>query len=214
MLDETIPEASDAFVLVLERGDQRATLRFDFDPQRSLRALAHGRSYALSHLEEELGAAVRGSVLALGEALSRGGPELMPFVELLGGLEATLRDFDPAARLTLRRRVPRGQPTPRWAPELRSAEPDSPGPALWPMDAELEGIRLGLRRLIKREWLSREGAERDAAWLARHGLRTRWFGDPGRGPGILFAAPEAETLDRAEALEPETRRRDPRWWGA
>src|SRR5690349_7107951 len=57
--------------VVIGDGRGTATLMFVPDPEKKRRALAHGRGYALSHVERTLPPSLREDVIGLGRAFSR-----------------------------------------------------------------------------------------------------------------------------------------------
>src|SRR5436305_95966 len=75
---------------------------------------------------------------------------------------------------------------------------------LWPYDTETTAMRLGLRRLVLREWLDEGQGEADAQWLESHGLVVARARDrPESGPLALFAARDEATIASAREAHRE-----------
>ncbi|MEZ4399504.1 MAG: hypothetical protein R3B06_05775 [Kofleriaceae bacterium] len=148
--------------LVCALGEQRLIVTITPDPARALRALVRRSGHAVAHLGTPpagpLGAAVR-ALAGAGDDAPPG-----PTAALAVALAAVVQDAAPAATIA----ITAAPAPPRWSSRLRSGMP--PGDALWPFDAELVGLELGLRRLVKRECFSDAAEAIDRAWLAGAGV--------------------------------------------
>ncbi|MEZ4220088.1 MAG: DUF483 domain-containing protein [Polyangiaceae bacterium] len=96
---------------------------------------------------------------------------------------------------------------PKWPGRLRSGAP-APG-GVSPADPELVGIRLGLRRLIKRECRDPRDAEVASRWLHQAGLSVLQVTPVALdGQVVLLAAKEEALLGEALELELTARRHE------
>ncbi len=191
----------ESLLLMLTRGSAQATLRLFRDPGRAQRAFAHGGGYGIEHFDRVLDVRLHAALEALVSALRTSSAEEPIFgVRLMSALEQAARDR--GASLRPRRLVRDGQQVPRWPAAMRTGPPPD-DESLWPYDAELAALELGLRRLIRREWGAgeEEARARDARWLAAHGLCTAEH--PRREGVVVLAAPSEAVL--AEASEHERR---------
>ncbi len=92
--------------------------------------------------------------------------------------------------------------TPRWPSWLRSGAPPASGPGLWPFDAELVGLELGLRTLVKREHFTEVAADTDGAWLAGQGILVSRPDLPrSDARRVTFGARSERALHDAQRLE-------------
>jgi len=97
-------------------------------------------------------------------------------------------------------------PIPVWPASLRNGLP-APG-EIWPADVELVSLRVGLRRLIKRETSSARETAESEAWLGSQGLAVRSAGT------VVFAAAEGVLCDEAARAEADLgRAENVRWLG-
>jgi hypothetical protein len=191
--------AGDRSVLWLEYQGERMTLLLVCDPQQEEQALAHGCGYALSYLDRNLSAVIRPILLKAAKAFNGrskilSGP--LQTVELLRSL------LPPEVQLTLRGTAPAGLSLPRWPGFLRTGPSPRLEQSLWPFDPELAAMRAGLRRLAKRDWLTPQQRDKDAAWLKENGVlvsSTETADSEGRY--ALFAAASSDVLNRALAAE-------------
>jgi hypothetical protein len=175
-------------VLRLVHEGRAAILRVEED--RGQRALARAGGWALSY-SGELPRALREVVLAVGARFGA--------LREMGDATARLREIAEAVAPGARLEVADGgmRRLPRWPSTLRTGIAPLEGGEIWPFDAELAGLELDARRLIKRECFDAASAARDRAWLESHALPVREV-----APGVLFAARDARSLgdeiDRAE----------------
>ncbi len=167
---------AETWLIAVDADGERTTLLVARDPQRKERSFVHTGTFAISHLESRAAPFLR-------EALARASPrDIEDLCAQIGGK-------------VLRRLLP-GQRVPHWPVSIRRGAPE--GDRLWPFDAELVGLRLGLRRLIRREGLDEAEAAREASYFQQAGLTVRWLGPP---HGTLVAAIELAVL--AEAADRE-----------
>lgn len=169
------------------------TLRLDHDPARSRRALARGGDWALAYTDRSLPPSLREAVLALGEAFGRTRPSSS--AEAQAVLEQLVDQHLPGASTSASAAV---DAFPRWSggPRSAAAQPGS----FWPFDPELNGLRRGARRLIKRDGLEAHELPSTLEWFAAHGVSTR-VAVEADGRRVVFAAYEEELL--ATALKAE-----------
>ena len=199
-------------ILELAHDGAVVRLRLEADPRGEQRALVHAGGYALSHAGALAPGPLRELVLAAAKQLAARAAEPVtvtvtesvtvvdesrPAASIIGQLRRIVGALAPTAQLTL---VRAGQPAPpRWPSSLRTG---APGPGqLWPFDAELAGLRLGLRRIVKREAFDDEAEAADRAWLAAAGVATARVGpvDPdGRRVLLGSLAPLVPSLAAAE----------------
>ncbi len=178
----------------LRRDDDVVTLRLFDDPRHERRVFRRAGAIGITHVEPTVPPRLLGAIGALQRHL-----EARP-----DRLDGAFED----AHLELLRATFDDQRIPHWPPSMRSGPA---GPHPWSYDAELEGFTLGLRALIRREWLASDPARADdERWLAAHGLRTRAV--PAEGARlIVLAANDDATLDEAVALEALVERPSPGW---
>ncbi|HIA00642.1 MAG TPA: hypothetical protein EYN66_01800 [Myxococcales bacterium] len=169
------------------------------DPEKKEQALAHGSEYALSYLDRTLAPAVRNILLTAADSFDGQNAAVAGPQEAIESLRTLL----PAeATLTVRCTLPVDQHLPRWPGTLRTGPVMPLEQGLWPYDPEAAAMLAGRRRLIKREWLTSEQQEKDAAWLAQHDLIVESADSvDSRGRFALFAAADDETLQNAHAAE-------------
>jgi hypothetical protein len=182
-----------SLLLRVTLGDAVA-LRLDHDPSRARRALARGGDWALSYTDRSLAPSLREAVLAIGKAFERtrpsSGAEALSLLEGLVAEHLAGAAIEPAAATV--------EAFPRWSGAIRST-PAQPG-SFWPFDAELSGLRRGVRRLIKRDGLAPHEVQGTLDWFAAHDVVTR-VAVEADGRRVVFAAVQAELL--ATALEAE-----------
>src|SRR5258708_8031028 len=154
-----------AVFVELRLQDTSVLLRLQPDRERSVRALAHGAGYALSHLDTAPTPAMRAVLADLAASFENAGAKPAGESAARSALERAVRDVVPIATLHTRRRVPIDQRVPRWPLRMRSGAPDPARRRLWPYDVETAAMRLGQRRLVLREWLAGGGAHGRAALL-------------------------------------------------
>jgi len=184
--------------LRLRRGADSVTLRLFADPQRSRRVYLRAGDFGITHVEGVIPLNLAPDIAALQRALERGLDGLLALVAEGGPLAVLRATFD-------------DQRVPHWPPSMRSGAGGAP---LWPFDAELTGLALGLRRLIRREWLASDPARaEDERWLASNGLSCRSIpADEDRV--VVLASDDASVLETACALEPHVERPSPQWEAA
>lgn len=175
----------------LRRGGATVTLRLELDGERRQRALVHFDGMALSHAGP-LGP-LRELVLALAARLRE------PFTPTADALPiqrvtAIVAALAPDATLVAR---PAAATLPRWPSTLRTGA--APADRLWPFDAELAGLRLGLRRAVKRECFDDASEDADRTWLASQGVPTERVGpvEPD-GRRVLLGGEVTDALRAAE----------------
>ena len=179
--------------LDLRVGGDAVTLRVEPD-DAAKGALARGGGVALSHLDLEPAPPIRSK---LGQ-LARAFVEHAANGSALDALGRAVRETFPHATLHSKRRIDVEQRTPRWPLRMRSGAPDPSRGRLWPFDGETTAMRLGLRRLVLREWLDEEDAKADARWLEENGLVVERAHDrPESGSIALFAARDRATITDA-----------------
>lgn len=172
---------------VLVRATLASTLhlRARWDPNGRRRCWARSGGWALEHVERELDEGWRGALpqlratLALPEGAAQAADALISALDRVG------------AQATQRGALPEGVQPPAWPLEIRRGALVPP----WPFDAELAGLELGLRRVIKRQPRSARERDEDAAWLSAHGLEVREV------EGTLLGARDRESLAEAMTLE-------------
>lgn len=197
--------------LELVRGSDRVTLRLFRDEEGVARAFARGGGYAVEHVERAVPAGCERALEALARALERGEREPAWAPRLLPRLRAAVDRADPAARLVARRVLLDAQPVPAWPAGMRSGAPSGAG-ALWPYDAELTALKLGVRRLVRREWGAAEddARARDAERLSARGLRLDVHRREG-GRVVVLAARDRAVLEQARAHEARVESDAPGW---
>jgi hypothetical protein len=180
--------------LRLKRGQDTVTLRVFSDPRGARRAYTHAGGFGIAHVEPVIPKSLVPAITGLRAALERG-LEHTAWTDESTALEVLRATFD-------------DQRVPHWPPSMRSG---AGGEALWPFDAELEGMRRGLRRLIRREWLASDEARGgDERWLASNDLTCRAI--PAEGDRVVvLASNDPSALEAAVALEPHVERPSPRW---
>jgi hypothetical protein len=195
---------SDTIYLELRVGDDAVTLRLEPDREAATSAWVRAGGWALSHLDHDPSPAIRARLSALGRAFAACG-------SVARAVEETFR----GATLRTKRRVDVDQRAPRWPLRLRSGAPDAarlPHGSIWPFDAETTAMRLGLRRLVLREWLHEGDADADARWLEDDGLVVERVRDrPESGPVALFAAHDRAILVEAREAHRAACTPDARW---
>ncbi len=174
----------DSLLFEVLLSNERALFLLEPDPDGSKPALARAPGHALSHLDLELGPALRELLPGLRQRLAAASAA-DPATALRNALGG-------AARVELHRRLLHGQSVPRWPLSLRSGRPEPR--SIWPFDAESAGLELGLRRAIFREGRSDEEARLDRAWLESRGFLVQARGRD------LVAARDAAVLTRAVEL--------------
>lgn len=186
--------------LRLRRASDVVTLRLFSDPRHERRVYRRAGAVGITHVEATVPTSLVSAVGTLQRALERG-------VEALDdGLDRTLAED--GSTLEVLRATFDDQRIPRWPPSMRSG-PHGPHP--WSYDAELEGLLLGLRMLIRREWLASDEARADdERWLASNGLCTRAVPAEGARVAVL-AANDPAVLETAAALEALVERPSPGW---
>ena len=99
---------------------------------------------------------------------------------------------------------------PRWPSTLRTGVPRGEARSIWPFDAELTGLEIGKRRIVKREAFDEPAALADIAWLEENGVIVRRAnappGDDGRR--VHFGGFDPKEIDAAVELEDRLRRQD------
>lgn len=158
----------DAHVMQLLRW-KGSLLRLERDPNHQRPALAHLDGWALSHFGPSTEA-----LRELSHLLRAGQGEPLPRLLSVGA--SLVRVFVVEPKL------------PRWSEVHRIGEPAP----LLPFDPEVVGLRLGLRRIAKRDELDDATAKQVEAWWHSQGLRTR------RVDHCVFGALEETHLDDAE----------------
>lgn len=172
---------------------ESVVLRLEHDPTHARPALAYGGDWALSYADRELPKSLRDGVLNIGGDFGRTQPSTG--AEAIGILQALVAERFAGARLELGAPV---RALPRWSGAIRSR---AAGPGEhWPFDAELVGLRRGMRRLIKRDGLSPSEVPTTERWFEQHGLLTRAAPDSD-DRRVVFAAGDAALL--AAAVEAE-----------
>lgn len=169
-------------------------LRLDHDPERTRRSLSRAGDWALAYTDRSLAPSLRDAVLAIGKAFERTHPT--SGAEALATLERLVAEHLPGASTEPASAAV--DAFPRWSGAPRSA-PAQPG-SFWPFDAELSGLRRGVRRLIKRDGLAPHEVQSTLDWFAAHGVATQ-VAIEADGRRVVFAAFEGELL--ATALEAE-----------
>ena len=172
----------ESWVIAIDTGATRTTLLLEPDGADKRRAFVHAGGFVISHLEASATQSIRGALLAISGDVS--------VDQLCERLSTDER------RVTVVRRIDGRQRVPHWPVALRRGAPERG--RLWPFDAELAGIRLGTRRLVRREGLDAGEAERERAYFVQHGLAVRWLGPP---HGTLVASLDPAVLDEAAARE-------------
>ncbi len=222
-------------ILELMLDGAAVTLRLERDLRQERRALVHVGGYALSHAGTLEAGAMRELVVAIARRSAdtdtdtdTGTGTVTDTVTGTDTVTDTVTDTDtdtaaaaaavvarlgrivarlaPSARLAI---VARALPAPpRWPSRLRTGAPrlDS----LWPFDAELAGLRLGLRRLVKREAFDDDAEAADRAWLAAAGVATIRVGpiDPDGRRVLLGALDPRAVTDELRDAEARLRRSD------
>ena len=203
-------------ILTLEHEGASVALRLEPDPDRRYRALVHGVGHALSHAGS-LPVALRALVLDAAERFESDAPGSTD--DAITRLRSAIADLAPGARLSVVVEVTGARGMPRWSSALRTGAPRLDGGGIWPFDAELAGLRLGTRRIVKRECATDASAAADRAWLERNAVHVRAAGQPDSGGRrVLFGALDAgllgRDLDDAERALREGRDADSiRWLG-
>ncbi len=178
-------------VLQLEHDGAHVSLRLEDDPRRERRALAHGGGFALSHGGELAPGPMRDLVIAIGRAFA--GRAALDLDDAIAALQAIA--VAAGARLTRARLAPGGRALPRWPSNLRTGAPHMAAGSIWPFDPELAGLRLGARRVAKRECFDDDSERADRAWLEASGATVARAGeiDPD-GRRVLLAAMDPAAL--------------------
>lgn len=187
-------------------------LRLHPDSDGTTDALVRGAGHALSYLDAAPAPAIRDRISRLAKSFGGKAEGRTGESAAVEALTRAIEDVFPGASLEVKRRVPENQRAPRWPLLLRSGAPDPARGRLWPYDVETTAMRLGLRRLVLREWLAEEDAEADARWLASHGLIVRRADEqPESGPVALFAARDEATIDEARDAHRDACARTASW---
>lgn len=179
--------------LRLGLGRDAITLRVFRDPTRTRRVYRRAGDLGITHVEPVIPPSLVEAVAALCASLE-GSPGEVDAAVAPATLEVLRATFD-------------DQRVPHWPASMRTGS----GPGLWPYDAELMGVTLGVRRLIRREWLASDPARAaDDRWLASNGLRTSAV-PAVDGRIVVLASREASVLEEAVSLEPHVERPSPEW---
>lgn len=198
-------EALDTTLLELRRGDESISLTLVRDPAGQLRALCHGLGFALSH-----GGALRDTALA--EALLHAATQFARLPgpathdEAVRALRTLITSSVDAAQLRVLQSGSGARPLPRWPSWLRSGEPSASARGIWPFDAELAGLRCGLRKLLKREAFGDQAVATEQRWLDSQAVH--WIEAPGeddQGRRVLLGALDPSILHEAGRAEGELR---------
>jgi hypothetical protein len=205
--------------LELRVGGDAVVLRLE--PERVAKgALARGAGFALSHLDLDPAPSIREGLSRLAHAFEERAKGASGDVAARDALGRAVSETLGGASLRTKRRVDVAQHVPRWPLRMRSGAPDLARGHMWPFDAETTAMRLGLRRLVLREWLDEADADADARWLEENGLVVVRVRDrPESGPIAIFGAHEASIFARARealaaACTPDAAWRDgARWMG-
>lgn len=194
-------------VLRLAHAGVQVSLRLEDDPRRERRALAHGGGFALSHAGQLAPGPTRELVIAIGRGFA--GHGALDLDDAIAALQAIAIAIDPQARLTRARVAPGGRALPRWSSRLRTGAPRLTDGSIWPFDAEMAGLRLGARRIAKRECFDDDAEAADRAWLVAQGAVVARVGaiDPD-GRRVLLAALDPAALDDGALAEAALRGRD------
>ncbi len=183
-----VRSSEDRWLLELALLRERLTFLVAPDIERNEKALVHTGPFALSHLERDVPASFRDALAEIALSLRASDPrsieELCELIERSG------------VRASIRRRIPKGSRVPFWPVSIRSGS--SSRSELWPFDAELAALRIGRRRLVRREGLDEAQMRHERTYLEGHDLHVRWVGAP---HGTLLASPDPSVL--AEAAERE-----------
>jgi len=198
------------FFLDLEVGTERCLLRLAPDE-----AADGGYGHRLAALDLDLSQTVISLVRMLERSVRSWPNETRASADVATGVARLVRRVAPQARISVRRRVPASQVTPRWPVSANTGEPDIAACQLWPFDAELVSLELGQRRLIRRQRAIGAEADADEAWLLSRGLKVRRVaGATGADSAVLLGATEASALDEGSELEPALFSRGADWAAA
>jgi len=206
------PSPDDARLLRLTHADASVVLRLELDPEASLPALSHGAGCAFSYRGAELPEPLRDLVFELAATLETptqetSTSEVAPLDRIEERLRTELRRLRPSASIERFVDVSEEVPcAPRWPASVRCGEP-APG-SLWPFDAELAGLRLGLRTVLKREPNDATEAAADHAWLEGQGLTLAEMESRHGDSIVLFAAHDHAGVAQALAAERRLRELD------
>lgn len=179
-------------ILTLARDGSSITLRLEPDLAGDRRALAHGAGHGLSHAGA-LDGSLRDVVLEAAERFAGGPPASTDAA--IAQLRAAVAAVAPDASLAVVAVGAEGG-LPRWPSSLRTGAPALDAGGIWPFDAELAGLRIGARQIVKRECFSDAAADADRAWLEANGVTVRGPAEPDAdGRRVLFGAIDAAALD-------------------
>jgi hypothetical protein len=152
---------------------------------------------------------LRRLVVSVGREFELLGSEPVPTERAIDAFTGIATRLAPEAEIgVVRGSEPKGT-LPLWPSTLRIGMPALHGPGIWPFDAELVGLQLGTRSLLKREALSESSASADRAWLEAHGVTVRRVeATDADGRHVLFGGFDPGVIDEAIAAEPALWRTD------
>lgn len=180
---------------------ERVLLRVfaDIDPQK--RAMGRFGGFCVEHFGSPTGAGVRQGLGRLSRALAALPSAPSPLSEALDAFEATVRATLPESALELRRILYDEQTISPWLPALRLSLPNV-DKGLWPCAAERLGLKIGTRKLIKRELSSEAAMRAEIEELTSDGFLLRLCPEaPGQRQRVLLASLDQATLDEAVDVE-------------